>query len=113
MRVPSGEVTYRQGQQLLQRHRAVVGIRGRPRCLVGIAPRRVGVDAAELATVAHERAEVVYGAGGLRCDCTDSGSALYRRRDTSNFSATDAAFRQVWYEGPSHSRRSTRALREP
>ena len=50
MRVTGGEVTYRQGQQLLQRHGAVVGIRGRPRCLVGIAPRRVGVDAAELAS---------------------------------------------------------------
>ena len=82
MKVTGGEVTYWQGQQLLQRHGAVVGIRGRPRCLVGIAPRRVGVDAAELATVAQRvlrssTVQVAFDviaptAGRLLCTCARS-----------------------------------------
>jgi hypothetical protein len=41
----------------------------------------LGVDAAKLATVAHERAKVLYGAGGLRSDCTDSGSLSHQTDD--------------------------------
>jgi hypothetical protein len=59
-----------------------VAIRGGPRCLVRIAPRRVGVDTAVFATIAHERArsftvQVAFDviapmAGRLLCTCARS-----------------------------------------
>ena len=89
MRVRRREITHGQSQQLLPRAEPATApaswsCNGNPWqiALLGWnSATGLGVDAAKLATVAHERAKVLYGADGLRCDCTDSGSLSHRTDD--------------------------------